>query len=115
VSLARGVYVISRIEKFRHQSKFWEVISIELELELETQMDLGTCLSWKNRRVLLLGKAAVVGEGQIVHVAVGASLFGGDDDIDLVIRLINGLVTSVKASDQGRTWKFGDASDRPAA
>jgi hypothetical protein len=78
-------------------------------------MDLGTCLTWKDRRVLLLGKAGVIGEGQIVHVAAGASLFGGGDDIDLVIRLTNGSVTSVKPSDQGRTWKFVDATDRPAA
>jgi hypothetical protein len=75
-------------------------------------MDLSTCLAWKNKHVCLFGKDSVLREGEIVHVA--ASFLAGDD-VDLVVRLIDGSVTSVRASEQGRTWKFADASDRPAA
>jgi hypothetical protein len=75
-------------------------------------MDLGTCLTWKNRRVLLLGEAQVVREGEIVYVAPS---FLTGNDVDVVVRLVDGFVTSVRASGQGRTWKFADASDRPAA
>ena len=65
-------------------------------------MDLSTCLTWKNRRVCLTGKNTVPREGEIVHVARS---FLHSDDVDLVIRLMDGSVTSVKASGQGQTWK----------
>jgi hypothetical protein len=74
-------------------------------------MGLSTCLTWKNRRVLLLGKAGVIGKGEIVHVDLSLH----PDDIDLAICLMDGSVTWVLASDQSRTWEFADASDRPAA
>jgi hypothetical protein len=75
-------------------------------------MDLSTCLTWKNRRVCLLGTDGVAREGDIVHVAPA---FLKGNDVDLVLRLNDGSVTSVTASGLGRTWKFPEVEDRPAA
>jgi hypothetical protein len=75
-------------------------------------MDLSTCLMWKNRRMYLLSSDGMIREGEIAHVAPA---FLKGDDIDIVVRLIDGSVTSVRASDQGRTWTFPEAQNKPAA
>jgi hypothetical protein len=68
-------------------------------------MDLSTCLAWKSRHVYLLNARGKAREGEIIYVRPAGLK---PDDIDLSLRLTDGSVTVVAASEQGRSWNFAD-------
>jgi hypothetical protein len=70
-------------------------------------MDLSDCMPWKGRRVWLLFSSATTVRryGKIVHVYVPILSTG---EVSLAVRLDDGAVTGVDASDKGRYWDLAE-------
>jgi hypothetical protein len=67
--------------------------------------DLETCLTWKGRRIWLIAAPEDAGrrEGDIVKVNASFMAAG---DVDLAIRLDDGRVEMVLASEKDTRWGF---------
>jgi hypothetical protein len=72
---------------------------------METLLDLNTCLAWKGRLVILKDEEATENtlRGEIVNVG---RAFTTPGDVDVAVRLEDGRVRTVLASQQGQTWNF---------
>ena len=74
---------------------------------METLLDLNICLAWKGRLVILKDKDEGATDdtlrGEIVNVG---RAFTTPGDVDLAVRLEDGRVRTVLASQQGQTWNF---------
>jgi hypothetical protein len=70
-------------------------------------VDLNTCLAWKGRLVTLRDEGASRNtlSGEIVNVG---RAFTTPGDVDVAVRLEDGRVKSVLASEKGKTWDLAD-------
>jgi hypothetical protein len=70
-------------------------------------MDLAQCLAWNGRRVWMLSSSATLVRryGQIVNVNLSGIRHG---DVNLVVRLDDGPITSLQVSDKGTRWDLAE-------
>jgi hypothetical protein len=67
--------------------------------------DLDTCVTWKGRRVWVSAKG-VDGSRQEGDIVKADASFMVREDVDLAIRLADGRVEMVLASERGVRWGF---------